>query len=233
MTHSPLASVSWPYHTERLSLRPITADDIAATWQYRRLEEVTTWTGSWLTSRDEWEQKVAERGGSLLVAEHDGATIGDFMILVQDGWAQQGSDPVTALQCEAELGWTVDPGHAGRGYATEIGRALLELAFAELGMRRVVANAFADNAPSLRIMERIGMRQEAYSIKDSHHVRRGWIDGVRYAMLREEYEARDRSTHSSVSRVPAREEARLFHLRQLSPGSDVSRETDENRGGET
>lgn len=200
MTQSPLASIPWPYRTERLSLRPITADDIDATWEYRRLEEVTTWTGSWLTSRDEWAQKVDARRDSLLVAEHDGSIVGDFMILVIDGWVQQGADPAPGAQREAELGWTVDPRHAGRGYATEIGRALLTLAFAELGLRRVVANAFADNAPSLRIMERLGMRRETYAVKDSYHARRGWIDGVQYAMLREEYEVGVTATPTFVSR---------------------------------
>ncbi len=35
-----LSAVDWPVRTERLSIRPATADDLDPTWAYRRLPEV-------------------------------------------------------------------------------------------------------------------------------------------------------------------------------------------------
>ena len=51
----------------------------------------------------------------------------------------------------------------------------------------MIANCFAENTPSWRIMERVGMRREAHNVKDSLHRDRGWCDGFVYALLAEEW----------------------------------------------
>jgi RimJ/RimL family protein N-acetyltransferase len=55
-----------------------------------------------------------------------------------------------------EIGWAVSPSRWGRGYATELGRACVEVA-GELGLSPVVAYTLPDNAPSRRVMEKLGM----------------------------------------------------------------------------
>ena len=45
------------------------------------------------------------------------------------------------------------------------------------------AHAFADNAPILRVMEKVGLRHEGTFKEESLHRTRGWVDGVTYAML--------------------------------------------------
>lgn len=176
----------WPLRTERLVIRPLTASDIESAWAYRRLEEVTTWTGSWLTSSEQWREFATPRT-DILAIEHDGVLIGDMKLSVQDGWGQRGTDPAAVRDAEAEIGWTIDPAHAGHGYASEAARALLGVAFDVVGVRRVIACAFADNAPSVRIMEKLGMRHEFTTKEDSFHMTRGWIDGIGYAMLAREW----------------------------------------------
>lgn len=55
----------------------------------------------------------------------------------------------------AELGYWIAREHWGQGYATEAGRAVLEIA-AMLGHRRVVASHFLDNPASGRVLEKLG-----------------------------------------------------------------------------
>ena len=55
-----------------------------------------------------------------------------------------------------ELGWTVFPRHRRRGYATETARALMEWATNAHGIRRFVSSTTPDNAPSLRVHEKLG-----------------------------------------------------------------------------
>jgi RimJ/RimL family protein N-acetyltransferase len=81
-----------------------------------------------------------------------------------------------------------DPAFGGRGYATEAVRALVSLCFGPLGLRRVHANCFYANEPSWRLMERIGMRRELHSVKESLHRTKGWLDGLSYALLAEEWD---------------------------------------------
>ncbi len=58
---------------------------------------------------------------------------------------------------EIELGWTLARDRWGRGYATEAAAACLSAGLAHLGAPRIVALVDAENEPSLRVAERIGM----------------------------------------------------------------------------
>jgi ribosomal-protein-alanine N-acetyltransferase len=65
----------------------------------------------------------------------------------------------------AEVGYSVLPAFQGRGYATEAARALIEWATSQPGLRRIVANCLEDNAASIRVLEKAGMRRTG---RDEH-----------------------------------------------------------------
>jgi RimJ/RimL family protein N-acetyltransferase len=78
---------------------------------------------------------------------------------------------------------------------------LLRICFVELGLRRVYAQCFADNAPSWRIMEKLGMRREAHNLRESLHRSGQWLDGMAYAILAEEWREGRVRTRGSAGRV--------------------------------
>jgi|SRR5215213_673320 len=184
-----LAELNWPVRTARLSLRPATPVDVETTWRFRRLPEVT----QWLTAAGDLEDYRARfldpgRLVTTLVIEHEGTVVGDLMLRVEDAWAQdEVADQARGVQ--AELGWTLDPAYRGRGLASEAVRELLRISFEELGLRRVIAQCFADNIASWRIMERVGMRREGHTVADSLHRSGQWLDAVEYALLADEWRA--------------------------------------------
>jgi RimJ/RimL family protein N-acetyltransferase len=110
-----------------------------------------------------------------LVVEHDGEVVGDSLLILQG----------TGLN-EGEIGWTVLPQHAARGYATEAAREVLRLAFEDYGLRRVIANLDARNGRSAALCERLGMRREAHRLRDFWS-KGTWTDSYEYALLREEW----------------------------------------------
>ncbi|MFC7495477.1 MULTISPECIES: GNAT family N-acetyltransferase [unclassified Nocardioides] len=185
-----LSAVTWPVRTERLTIRPATADDVDATWAYRRVPEVSEWLTGAITDRDEYAEMFLadDRLASTLVIERDGVAVGDLMLRIESPWAQH-EVADQARDRQAELGWVIAPEHAGQGYATEAAAALLGICFDDLGLYRVTALCFADNVASWRIMERIGMRREAYNVRESLHRDRGWLDGLGYALLADEWRA--------------------------------------------
>jgi len=75
--------------------------------------------------------------------------------------------PATASRAAAALGWTspdeVEVGYRyrrsawGRGVATEAARPLVEIALADPATTAVVGCARADNAGSLRVLEKLGL----------------------------------------------------------------------------
>ncbi len=180
--------VTWPVRTDRLQLRPMARPDVAAVFAYRRLPQVTEWVGTAVTDLATFTEQVLDptSGTHHLVVELDGSIVGDLMLDVQDAWAQREvADRATRTQ--GLLGWTFDPDHHGHGYATEAVAELLRLCFEDLGLRRVEAECFAANEPSWRLMERLGMRREIHSVAESLHRDHGWIDGLGYALLAEEW----------------------------------------------
>jgi RimJ/RimL family protein N-acetyltransferase len=185
---NPLDRIDWPVTTERLVLRPATTSDTEATWEFRKLESVNRWLTR-ATPRFEDYRGQFEDPQSLaktLVIDHDGLVIGDLMLTIENAWAQaEVADEARGVQ--AELGWALHPDHEGHGYATEAVRAVLRLCFEQLDLRRVTANCFADNEPSWRLMERVGMRREVHTVKESLHRSGQWLDGLGYALLAEEW----------------------------------------------
>jgi RimJ/RimL family protein N-acetyltransferase len=185
-----LSAVSWPARTARLSIRPATADDVDATWVFRHFPEVHRWITRAHTDHDEYAEAFLDpkRLADTLIVERDGEVIGDLMLVVESPWSQA---EVTeqAKDTQAELGWVIHPDHAGHGYATEAVAELMRICFEDLGLRRVVALCFADNVASWRLMERLGMRREQHTVRDSLHRSGEWLDGYGYALLVEEWRA--------------------------------------------
>ncbi|KQZ23535.1 GNAT family N-acetyltransferase [Microbacterium sp. Root553] len=196
MTATPHAEV-WPVSTERLQIRQMTASDIDAMWKWRQLPEVNRWLGLAPDTIEAFRERYLDpdRLASMhiveLVEENGEATpIGDIMIRIGDGWGQlEVADRVKSV--EAELGWVLDPGYTGRGYATEAIRAVIDVCFGPLGLRRVHAGCFAYNEPSWRLMERLGMRREEFSRKTALHRSGEWLDGMNYGILAEEWPVTD------------------------------------------
>jgi RimJ/RimL family protein N-acetyltransferase len=180
--------ISWPCRTERLTFRPATHDDLDALGRIQNQPEVAYWLPSTVGTQADYLLRMGSEGllPQTLVVERDGEVIGELYLHVTAGWAQvEVADRAT--DCEAEIGWALDPADRGQGYATEAAGELLRICFEVLGVRRVVATAFADNAPSIRIMERLGMRCETRGVRTTLHREQGWVDNVGYALLADEW----------------------------------------------
>jgi RimJ/RimL family protein N-acetyltransferase len=110
-----------------------------------------------------------------VVRDETGQLVGDIMVM----WRNE-------RQRHGEIGYVFHPDLAGRGYATEAAHALLHLAFEDLGWHRVTANIVEGNIPSVRVVERLGMRHEARHI-ESTPSGDGWEDLHLYALLDREW----------------------------------------------
>lgn len=184
-----LSELEWPKRTERLSLRPTVEQDLDALWAIRRQESVGRWMTDASQERDAFRARlmVPEHLAKTITLELDGVIIGDLMIAIEDAWSQ-GEVRDRAQGVQAEIGWCLDPSVEGHGYGTEAASELIRICFADLGLRRVTAACFADNEPSWRLMERVGMRREAHNVADSLHRDGRWLDGFVYALLADEWQ---------------------------------------------
>ena len=174
-----------PIETERLLLRRSRPEDAATISAYRSdpnvnrqqgwdrtdlegvLADIVEMSGRSPGEPGGWVQfTVEERGG--------GRIVGDVGLSVADG------EPGVI-----KVGYTIDPAFQGLGYATEAIRALVEYAFETLGAELVRAHASAENAPSIRVAEKVGMRLvERFEHREGDEI---WY-GVRYERRRKPVE---------------------------------------------
>lgn len=145
--------------TERLTGSRVTADDIGAIrsiFSDPRVSPTLTPDGQPASServreiRDTWLAHWRRHGfGTLMFRTRNGTFVGYCGL-----WRREiGGEDVT------ELAYSVHPDHWGRGYATEMGAALLA-AGRERGLFPVTAVTLPHNARSRRVMEKLGLSYE-------------------------------------------------------------------------
>lgn len=62
-----------------------------------------------------------------------------------------------------EIGYDIVPNYQGYGYATEMAQAMIHWAFCQSNVNRVTAECFIVNRPSVRVLEKVGMKQVSQS----------------------------------------------------------------------
>lgn len=58
-----------------------------------------------------------------------------------------------------EIGYAIVPSAQGKGYATEAVQKLVEWAFSNKNVTKIVAECLDDNAPSIRVLEKLQMKR--------------------------------------------------------------------------
>ncbi|WP_155368456.1 GNAT family N-acetyltransferase [Catellatospora vulcania] len=177
----------YPMRTERLTLRPITLDDLDDVYAWQGRPDVARWTlgpGPRTREQSRWSVGVMA-GEDALRVEGDVLTLA----VVADAGVIGTVELVWRSEADrtAELGYIFHPDHGGRGLATEAARALLDWGFGEFGLHRIYGRCHGGNEASARMMTRLGMRQEARHV-ESYLYRGEWADQLVFAVLAREWQ---------------------------------------------
>ena len=90
--------------------------------------------------------------------------------------------------CSGFAGYWVDSRVAGRGIIPTALALAVDHAFAAGGLHRIEVNIRPENAPSRRVVEKLGFREEAYHPRYLH-IDGAWRDHIGYAMTVEDVAA--------------------------------------------
>ena len=184
------AALSWPVRTRRTSLRPVAPSDRDAVHAYRSRQDVTTYLGRGPMSPSDVDERIAENLERSvpghpnpllgLVVEVDGRVVGDCMVRFE---------PDDNGMRTAFIGYTLHPGSAGQGLATEVAAALVRLCFTELGVAMVQADVFVPNVASQRVLEKVGLRRIGVTAAGSEGGGHPRMDDYLYAVTAAEWAA--------------------------------------------
>ena len=179
-----------PIETARLRLRPYTSADFEPLFAMRSDAESVRYLYFGQQAEDEVRATLARKiAGTSVGAQGDVLHLaaelletGEFVADVILCW-------VSEEHSLGEIGYSVHPAHAGRGYATEATRPLLRVAFEGLGLHRVMGRLEARNAASARVLEKLGLRLEAHLV-ENEWVKDEWQSELVYAILDREWQER-------------------------------------------
>jgi RimJ/RimL family protein N-acetyltransferase len=175
-----------PLLTERLRMRRSVPEDADAISAYRSDPDVHRYQG-WGDTGPEGVRAAIEE----MMGRAPGEPGGWVQLTVEDRTTGRligdvGISPAEHHDGVIKIGYTIAPEFQGAGYATEAVRALIDYAFDVLGVDIVRAYASAENAPSIRVAEKSGLRlMERFEGVDDGVK---WT-GVRYELHREDREA--------------------------------------------
>lgn len=172
--------------TPNLILRAPLATDYAA-WAVLRVESrefLTPWEPVWNDddlTRTSFRLRVKRAAREIasdeaysvfIIDARSEALLGGLTLgLVRRGVAQA-----------CTLGYWMGQRHAGQGHMTEAVQGALRFAFSDLALHRVEAACLPNNAPSRRLLERVGFRQEGLA-RAYLRINGSWADHLLYGIL--------------------------------------------------
>lgn len=171
------------FETERLIAREWTIEDADAAFAIYRDPEVTRYLGgtgqpdpdvAYRRARLERFIKLYDElpgyGLWALVERESGALVGAAELLPLDGGP------------EVEIGYHLGRPWWGKGYATELARALVAYAFGQLGLTRLVGVTYPENIASQRVLLKAGLTHAGRKHVYGHDMEYFVIEGAQGAL---------------------------------------------------
>ena len=172
--------------TARLTLRHFTDADLVPFMAYRNDPDVAryqSWEGISEPEARAFiaEQKMVQPGVPgqwfqiAIALKETGTLVGDCALKIDEHDERQ-----------AEIGYTLARAYQGKGIAAEAVSCVLDYAFRELGLHRVIAITDCENTASVALLGRLGLRREGHFIQNVWF-KGQWADEYLYAILQDEW----------------------------------------------
>lgn len=151
------ARVSVPIRTQRLLLRPFETGDADSIAEMLGDPETTRWIGG--------VKSAAEAAASVtrMKDSFKGRGWGTLAVVTQDTYrciGYCGVRPLAHTQ-EVEIAFGLTKEYWRNGYGTEAADACISATFEALPLKSIVATVYPDNARSIAVLKKLGMKEES------------------------------------------------------------------------
>jgi aminoglycoside 6'-N-acetyltransferase len=162
---------------ERVALRPLVADDLAAAYAALQEPEVARWWGAFDVDRIR-EELLGTPETTSFAIEVDGGFAGVIMC----------SEEVDPDYRHAGIDIFLAPAHQDQGYGSEAIRVLARYLFGERGHHRLTIDPALANERAIRAYERVGFRRVGVMRQYERGSDGTWHDGLLMDLLAPEFE---------------------------------------------
>jgi len=145
--------------TERLSLRRLTSDDAQFILELLNQPSFLRYIGDKGVRNSEDAIQYIQTGP---VASYDRFGFGLYLVELKESGTPIGMCGLLKREtlADVDVGFAFLPDYWSRGYAFEAAAAVMAYGREVLGLRRIVAITSLDNAASIKLLEKIGLRFE-------------------------------------------------------------------------
>ena len=175
------------FETDRLIVRPFVADDLQTIHRIldqtfgdgtivaneSALQERKSWL-EWSILNQEWFPKMNQTryGDRAIVLKATNQVVGSvgYVPLLDVYWQIPELGIVARGYTTPEVGlfWVIDPQHQRQGYATEAAQAMIDHAFKQWRLARILATTDYSNAASQGVMLKLRMKLTRNSLPEPH-----------------------------------------------------------------
>lgn len=155
-----------PFHTARLTLRPLEAGDVAGMFALDSDPAVHRYLGG-IGGHMQTEPAQSAAVIRHVQAQYAAAGIGRWAVLLREtgefvGWAglKLVREPINGHRDFYDLGYRLRTPFWGQGYGYEAAQAWLDYGFGPMALPEINAYADVQNLASCRILEKIGLRRQ-------------------------------------------------------------------------
>jgi RimJ/RimL family protein N-acetyltransferase len=155
---SPIAMDPLPLTTSSLRIRPLREEDADALYRIYSDPEAMRFVGSTGKTRTRAQTGKSLAGFMADREQHGFGLWAAELRATGEMIGMCGLMRVEGTGPDVEVVYVLERPAWGHGYATEMARACLDAGFGSFGLDRIIALAYAANGPSIRVMQKAGMR---------------------------------------------------------------------------
>lgn len=144
--------------TERLIIRPITEKDFDDICQYGCDEETGQYMIHWPKTKDQIKAFIND---SITSMDLECPTWYEFIMQLKSTSGIIGNITLKINKSEAEIGWISNKEYWNNGYMSEAVNRVIDFAFHDLSICKIVATCTDKNIASYKVMEKCNMKRIA------------------------------------------------------------------------
>ena len=142
--------------TERLIIKPIQVEDYDDICEYGCDEETDKYMIHWPKTKQQIKEYITKCVSSM---KTDNSDWFEYVIQLKENRKVIGNISLNKNNQGTEMGWISNKRYWNKGYMSEVIKVIINYAFSNLGIQKIIATCSDNNIASYKVMEKCNMKR--------------------------------------------------------------------------